>query len=107
LKTRNEEVINLKSKIDVLTKQVSELESVIQQTKPAVKRNEELTESYKGKIAALEMRLREAAEIILGKDMTINLLQQAIQDQKRAIDKQINNLESRLRNRSADLLRSP
>jgi len=90
LKTWNEEIINLKSKIDLLTQQIFELEFVIAHIKSDIKRNERLAESYKRKITTMETNLREAEEVVRGKDMTIHLLQQALEDQKRVIDKQIN-----------------
>ena len=106
LESRNNEVKNLKSKIDVLGMQVSQLEFAIEQAAADAERTEQLTESFKATIAALEIQLRQTEEIVRGKESTIKSLQQALAAQMQDIDKQINDLESRLRNRNADLLRS-
>jgi hypothetical protein len=86
--------------------QVSQLDFAIVQATANAERAEQLAEISKAKIAALETQLRQTEEIVRGKESTIKSLQQALIAQMEDIDRQINDLESRLRYLNADLLRS-
>ena len=69
LESRDSEVNDLKSKIDVLLEQVTHLELTIQQTKGEAA--SEVIEGLKIKIAALEAQLTQTEQIVGGTDWTI------------------------------------
>jgi chromosome segregation ATPase len=78
LASRGNEVKDLKSKIDVLEKQVTQLQQAIQQAKEEAaseaKHVEPLTDASKTKIAVLESELRKMEEIVRGKASAIKRL---------------------------------
>jgi chromosome segregation ATPase len=80
LQSRDNEIKDLKSNVDVLVKQVTELEIAIKQAKAEAateaNRTEQLTQSSNIKIAALEAEIRDIKEIVRGKDSTIKGLEQ-------------------------------
>jgi chromosome segregation ATPase len=96
LERRFAEVNDLTSKIDVLEKQVIELELAIQQAKDQAaseaQRVENITESSKAKIATIEVHFREIEQIVRGKDATIKALDESL-------TAKIHDLESQLRNK--------
>jgi DNA repair exonuclease SbcCD ATPase subunit len=96
LERRCSEVNDLTSKVDVLEKQVIELELAIQQAKDQAaseaQRVENITESSKAKIATIEVHFREIEQIVRGKDATIKALDESL-------TAKIHDLESQLRNK--------
>jgi DNA repair exonuclease SbcCD ATPase subunit len=114
LESRGKEVNELKSKIDTLGKQITQLEAAIRQAKAQAneeaKRAQNLAESSMAKIAALEAQLRDREEIARTKESTFKGLERnltaKIQDLERHVenkgkiiadrDRQINELNSQL-----------
>jgi chromosome segregation ATPase len=96
LESRDSEVNDLKSKIDVLVEQATHLELAVQQTKGEAashaERADNLTESSKAKINTLEAQLRQAEQIVRAKDWTMKELDQNL-------TAKIQNLESQLTNK--------
>ena len=96
LESRDSEVNDLKSEIDVLVGQVTHLELAIQQAKGEAashaERAENLTESSKAKIHTLEAQLRQAEQIVRAKDWTMKELDQNL-------TAKIQNLESQMTNK--------
>jgi chromosome segregation ATPase len=96
LESRGSEVNDLKSKIDLLVKQLTQLELAIQQAKGEAathaERADYLTESSKAKIHTLEAQLRQAEQIVRAKDWTIKELDQNL-------TAKIQNLESEMTNK--------
>jgi prophage DNA circulation protein len=82
LESRGNEINDLKSKLDGQVKQVAQLGSVIQKTRAEAanhtKRVEELSESSRVKIVALEAQLRDTEEIVRKKDLAVKGLEQNI-----------------------------
>ena len=79
LESRDKQINDLKSNIDVQMKQIDDLESAIRkQTEAAshAKRAEQLSEISRIKIAAMEAQLREKEEIGRQNESTINGLEQ-------------------------------
>ena len=80
LESRDSEVNDLKSKIDVLAGQVTHLELAIQQAKGEVaseaQHGEQVIEGLKLKIATLEAQLTQTEQIVGGTDKTIKGLDQ-------------------------------
>jgi predicted RNase H-like nuclease (RuvC/YqgF family) len=74
LESRDSEVNNLKSKIDVLAEQVTHLELAIQQAKGEAA--SEVIEGLKIKIATLEAQLTQTEQIVGGTDETIKRFDQ-------------------------------
>jgi myosin heavy subunit len=115
LESRDNEVNDLKSKIDVLVMRVTELELAIQQAKAEAASEAErvahVTEGFRARIAALETQLSQTEERVRGKELTIEELEQnlgaKIQDLENQLrnkerlltsrDKRVNDLESQLK----------
>ena len=80
LRSRDNEINDLKSNVDVLVKQVTELEIAIKQAKAEAaaeaNRTEQLAESSNTKIAALETQIRDIKEIVRSKESTIKALEE-------------------------------
>ena len=103
LETRESEMNVLKSKIDVMTVQVSHLESAIEHAKTdaasEAQRAEQVNDGLKTNIAALEARLRETEETIHQKDVASQKLEEnlsvEIRDLQNAVKKKEEALESR------------
>ena len=93
LESRDSEVNDLKSKIDVRVEQVTHLELAIQQAKgeaaSAAQHAEQVIEGLRAKIATLEAQLTQTEQIVGGTDGTIKGL-----DQDR--DRQVNHLNAEL-----------
>ncbi|MGH7797240.1 MAG: hypothetical protein ACREQ2_20470 [Candidatus Binatia bacterium] len=91
LESRDFEVNDLRSKSDVLTKQVSHFSLVVEQAKGAlaseVHRAEQVIEGLRTKITALEAKLREAQETVQKKDV-------ASQKMEESLDAEIRDLQS-------------
>ena len=75
MQSRDNEINDLKSNVDVLVKQVTELEIAIKQGKveatTEANRTQQLAESSNTKIAALEAQIRDIKEVVRGKASTI------------------------------------
>src|SRR4029453_12350935 len=79
LQSRDNEINDLKSNVDVLVKQVTELEVGITQAKAEAaaeaNRTQQLAESSNTKIAALETQIRDIKENVRSKESTIKALE--------------------------------
>jgi chromosome segregation ATPase len=107
LQSRDNEINDLKSNVDVLVKQVTELEIAIKQAKAEAAteadRTEQLTKTFNTKIAALEAQLSETKEIVGGKETTIKVLEQNFAAKIQELEKQISNKEKLLAGRDAEI----
>jgi chromosome segregation ATPase len=103
LESRGNEVKDLKSNIDALGKQVTQLQQAIQQAKDAAaseaKRVENLTETHKTKVAELEAQLRETEATVRGKDSTMQELAQSLAAKTQDFESQLRNKEKLLADR--------
>ena len=107
LQSRNNEINDLKSNVDVLGKQVTELEIAIKQAKTEAateaSRTEQLTESFNANIAALEAQIRDTKEIVGGKEATIKALEQNLAAKIQDFETQLRNKEKLLAGRDAEI----
>jgi myosin heavy subunit len=107
LQSRDNEINDLKSNVDVLVKQVTELEIAIKQAKAEAAteadRAEQLTKTFNTKIAALEAQLSETKEIVGGKETTIKVLEQNFAAKIQELEKQISNKEKLLAGGDAEI----
>ena len=107
LQSRDNEINELKSNVDVLVKQLTELEIAIKQAKAEAateaNRAEQLTESSNTKIAALEAEIRDIKEIVRGKEATINRLEQNLAAEIQDFENQLRNKEKLLAGRDAEI----
>ena len=107
LQSRDNEINDLKSNVDVLVKQVTELEKAIKQAKAeAAKeatRTEQLTESLNTKIAELEAQIRDIKEIVRGKEATIKALEENVASEIQDFENQLTNKENLLAGRDGEI----
>jgi chromosome segregation ATPase len=107
LQSRDKEINDLKSNMDARVKQVTELETAIQEAKAETAteadRTAQLTESFKAKIAALEAEIRDTKEIVRGKEATITALEQNLAAKIQDFEKQLRNKETLLAGRDAEI----
>jgi DNA repair exonuclease SbcCD ATPase subunit len=107
LQSRDNEINDLKSNVDVLVKQVTELEKAIKQAKAeAAKeatRTEQLTESLNTKIAELEAQIRDIKEIVRGKEATIKALEENLASEIQDFENQLTNKENLLAGRDGEI----
>jgi chromosome segregation ATPase len=107
LQSRDNEINDLKSNVDVLVKQVTELEKAIKQAKAeAAKeatRTEQLTESLNTKIAELEAQMRDIREIVRGKEATIKALEENLASEIQDFENQLTNKENLLAGRDGEI----
>ena len=107
LQSRDNQINDLKSNVDVLVKQVTELEIAIKQAKAEAaaeaNRTEQLTESFNTKIAALEAQMRETKEIVHGKEAIIQALEQNLAAEIKDFENQLRNKENLLAGRDAEI----
>ena len=107
LQSRDNEINDLKSNVDVLVKQVTELEKAIKQAKAeAAKeatRTEQLTESLNTKIAELEAQIRDIREIVRGKEATIKALEENLASEIQDFENQLTNKENLLAGRDGEI----
>jgi len=100
LESRGKEVIDLKSKIDVLGKQITQAELAIQQAKAETaseaKRAQQLAESSNAKIATLESQVRDKEAIVRAKESTLKSLEQRLTAKVQALESLVNNKEKLL-----------
>ena len=103
LESRGSEVNDLKSKIDVLVKQLTQLELAIQQAKGETashaERADSLTESSKAKINTLEAQLRQAEQIVRAKDWGMKELDQNLTAKIQNLESQVTNKDKLLADR--------
>ena len=107
LQSRDNEINDLKSNVDVLVKQVTELEIAIKQAKAEAateaNRTEQLAESSNTKIAALEAQISDIKEIVRGKESTINGLEQNLTAKTLDFETQLRNRENLLAGRDTEI----
>ena len=103
LESRDNEVNDLKSKIDVLVMRVTELELAIQQAKAEAASEAErvtrVTEGFRARIAALEAQLSQTEERVRGKELTIKELEQNLSAKIQDLENQLRNKEKLLTSR--------
>ena len=107
LQSRDNEINDLKSNVDILVKQVTELEIAIKQAKAEAaaeaNRTEQLAESSNTKIAALEAEIRDIKEIVRGKESTIKGLEQNLTAKILDFETQLRNRENLLAGRDTEI----
>jgi len=107
VESRAREGDDLKSKVDVLMKQVTELDLVVEQARGEAARGSEraehLTEISKKEIAALETKLRQAEEILRGRETTIKALEQNLAHKTQNLDAQETNHKTLLADRDKQI----
>lgn len=93
LESRGAEVNNLTAKIDVLAKQVTELEQAVQQNKAEAageaQRVAHLSESSNATIATLEAQLRETEDVVRGKESIIKSLERNLTAKIQDLENQV------------------
>jgi chromosome segregation ATPase len=98
LESRGKEVSDVKSKMDVLAKQISQSESAIQQAKAETasetKRAQELAESFNAKIAALEAQVKDREAIIRAKDSALKSVEQRLTAKVQALEGLVKNKDT-------------
>lgn len=96
LETRDNEVNDLKSKMDVLGTRITEFEVAIQQAKAEAaieaERADRATESFRARITAMEAQLSQTQETVRAKEL-------ALQEQEQNLSAKIHDLEDQLRNK--------
>jgi peptidoglycan hydrolase CwlO-like protein len=107
LESRGQEVKDLKSKVDTLERQATQLQHAIQQANEKAdsegKRVEQLTETFKAKIAALEVQLKKTEETVRRKDSTIKTLEETLTEKIQDLDSQVKSKEKLLADREKQL----
>ena len=107
VESRAREGDDLKSKVDVLMKQVTKLDLVVEQARGEAARESEraehLTEISKKGIAALETKLRQAEEILRGRETTIKALEQNLAHKTQNLDAQETNHKTLLADRDKQI----
>ena len=107
LQSRDNEINDLKSNVDVLVKQVTELEIAIKRAKAEAateaNRTEQLVETSNTKIAALEAQISDVKEIVRGKESTINGLEQNLTAKTLDFETQLRNRENLLAGRDTEI----
>jgi chromosome segregation ATPase len=98
LESRGKEVSDVKSKMDVLAKQISQSELAIQQAKAETasetKRAQELAESFNAKIAALEAQVKDREAIVRAKESTLKSLEQRLSAKVQALEGLVKNKDT-------------
>ena len=107
LQSRDNEINDLKSNVDVLVKQVTELEIGITQAKAEAateaNRTQQLAESSNTKIAALEAQISDIKEVVRGKESTIEGLEQNLTAKTLDFETQLRNRENLLAGRDTEI----
>jgi chromosome segregation ATPase len=107
LQSRDKEINDLKSNVDARVKQVTGLETALQEAKAETAteadRTAQLTESFNAKIAVLEAEIRDTKEIVRGKEATITALEQNLAAKIQDFEKQLRNKETLLADRDAEI----
>ena len=107
LNSRDNEIKDLKSNVDVLMKQITESENAIKQAQAEAateaNRTGQLTDSFTTKIAALEAQLSDVKEIVRGKESAIAALEQKLAMDTQAFENQLRNKEELLAKRDKEI----
>jgi chromosome segregation ATPase len=107
LQSRDKEISDLKFNVDVLMKQGMELEIGLKQAKAEAtteaNRAEQLTQCFNANIATLEAQIRHTEEIVLGKEATIEALEQNLATKIQDFEKDLSNKEKLLAGRDAEI----
>ena len=107
LQSRDNEINDLKSNVDVLVKQVTELEIAITQAKAEAaaeaNRTQQLAESSNTKIAALETQIRDIKENVRSKESTIKALEENLTAKILDFETQLRNREKLLAARDTEI----
>jgi hypothetical protein len=107
LQSRDNEVNDLKSNVDLLLKGAKESEIIIDQAKTEAAREaervEQLTESFKTKIAGLEAHIRELNEIVCGKEVIVQTLEQKLAAEVKNFENQLSDKERLLAARGGEI----
>src|SRR5919106_3210396 len=97
LESRGKEVSDLKSQIDVVGKQITQLVLAVQQAKAETgseaTRAQQLVESANAKVATLEAQLRDRETIISAKESTLKDLEQSLTAKIQALESLVKNKE--------------
>jgi chromosome segregation ATPase len=100
VESRGKDVSDLKSKIDVLGKQISQSDSAIQQAKAETaneaKRAQQLAESFNGKIAALETQVKDREATVRAKESALKSLEQRLTAKVQALESLVKNKDTLL-----------
>ena len=107
LATRENEIDDFKFRLDDNVKQSGELELANRKTKEEAashaKRAEDLAESFKSKITALESRLKEQEELAHHKQATIKELEQQLAVKVQAFESMVNDKQELLSRRESEI----
>jgi DNA repair exonuclease SbcCD ATPase subunit len=107
LQNRDKEINDLKSNIEARTKQVTELETAIEQAKAETgaeaDHTAQLTERFNAKVNALEAEIRDTREIVRSKETTITGLEQNLTAKIADFENQLRNKERLLAGRDAEI----
>lgn len=107
LQSRDNEIKDLNSNVDVLVKQVTQLEKAIKEAKAEAakeaNRTEQLTERLNTKIAELEAQIRDVKEIVRGKEATIKTLEENLATEIQDFENQLRNKENLLSGRDGEI----
>jgi chromosome segregation ATPase len=107
LQSRDKEISDLKSNVDTLVQQVTELKTAIKQATAAAateaNRTAQLTEGFTVNIASLEAQIRDTKEIVRGKEATITALEQDLAAKVRDFEKQLKNKETLLAGKDREI----
>jgi chromosome segregation ATPase len=107
LQNRDKEINDLKCNIEARTKQVTELETAIEQAKAETAaeadHTAQLTERFNAKVNALEAQIRDTREIVRSKEATIMALEQNLAAKIEDFEKQLRNKETLLAGRNAKI----
>lgn len=98
LESRGKEISDVKSKMDVLGKQISQSELAIQQAKAETasetKRAQELAESFNAKIAALDAQVKDREAIVRAKDSALKSVEQRLTAKVQALEGLVKNKDT-------------
>ena len=107
LQSRDHEIVDHKSKAEVLVEKVAEFEITIQRQKAEAageaSRAEELIESFNARVAALESQVTETMEIVQGKEHTITALEQKLAAEIQQFENQLKDKQSLLADQDAEI----
>lgn len=107
LHSRDQEITDLKSNAEVLVKQVTEFELAIKHATAdgatEAKRNEQLTETFNTKIAALDAQITDTMGIVRDKEATITTLEQKLAAEIQDVENQLKNKDNLLAGRDAEI----
>jgi chromosome segregation ATPase len=107
LQSRDKEISDLKFNVDVLMKQGMDLEIGLKQAKAEAgteaNRAEQLTQCFNANIATLEAQIPDTKEIVLGKEATIEALEQNLATEIQDFEKDLSNKKKLLAGRDAEI----